>query len=64
MGNGNNFHIIQHTIPIKEYGLVTIFASIISYWIIENYLEFAEIVFDFLPQFIPSVILGVSSIFE
>ena len=63
MVNGNNLHIIQYTISIKECGLVTIFASIISYCIIENYLKIAEDVFDFLPQFILIVILGGSIYF-
>ena len=47
--------------PLKElikYGTVTLFAGTISYVIIENYLEYSESVFDFLPQFIPIVILG------
>lgn len=47
--------------PLKEtimYGAVTLLAGTISYVIIDNYLEYSESIFDFLPQFIPIVILG------
>jgi len=47
--------------PLKEmtmYSAVTLLAGTISYVIIDNYLEYSESVFDFLPQFIPIVILG------
>jgi len=35
----------------------------VAYVIIDNYLEYSESVFDFLPQFIPIVILGVTIYF-
>jgi len=47
--------------PFKEitmYSAVTLLAGTIAYVIIDNYLEYSESVFDFLPQFIPIVILS------
>jgi len=49
------------SIPIKEvtkYSLVTIFASIITFLLIENTLTYHDSIFDFLPELIPIMLIS------
>jgi O-antigen/teichoic acid export membrane protein len=49
------------SIPIKEiskYGIATLIASLFIYYITENYLEYTESVYDFIPQILPIITFG------
>jgi len=51
----------QISLPYKsmlKYAFVTLVSSIIVYFISDNFLEYSESIFDFLPQLIPIILLG------
>jgi len=52
------YHIKFSVIHIGKYVFATITSVTLTYIIAENYLEYAESIFDFLPQFLPLVVLG------